>query len=58
MKLLTISAISACLLVSCAEPTKKPAGPTSNSSMIPWNAPIAGQGAGQFGMLPQNQVRR
>jgi hypothetical protein len=36
----------------------KPAGPVSNSSQIPWNAPIAGQGQGQMGMKPQNQYRR
>ncbi|MFK7851993.1 MAG: hypothetical protein AB8D78_13540 [Akkermansiaceae bacterium] len=44
---------------SCAdEEETKPVGPTSDNSKIPWNAPIAGQGGGQFDMLPQNQYRR
>lgn len=44
---------------SCAdEPEKKPVGPVSDTSKIPWNSPIAGQGQGQFGMMPQNQYRR
>jgi hypothetical protein len=38
---------------SCAdEPEKKPVGPVSD------NSPVAGQGQGQFGMMPQNQYRR
>jgi len=46
-------------LVSCAgEYEKKPAGPVSETSRIPWNTPVAGQGQGQFGMMPQNQYRR
>jgi hypothetical protein len=40
------------------EPEKKPMGPTSETSRIPWNSPVAGQGQGQFGLLPQNQYRR
>jgi hypothetical protein len=44
---------------SCAtEVEKKPIGPVSQESKIPWNSPIAGQGQGQFGMMPQNQYRR
>ena len=44
---------------SCAEaPEKKPVGPASETSRIPWNQPVAGQGQGQFGMMPQNQYRR
>lgn len=44
---------------SCAdEPEKKPVGPMSETSKIPWNSPVAGQGQGQFGMMPQNQYRR
>lgn len=44
---------------SCAnEAEKKPVGPVSETSPIPWNSPVAGQGQGQFGMLPQNQYRR
>jgi hypothetical protein len=46
-------------VVSCAgEPEKKPVGPVSETSRIPWNTPVAGQGQGQFGMMPQNQYRR
>ena len=37
---------------------KKPVGPTTETSKIPWNRPIAGQGGGQFSALPQNQYRR
>ncbi|TAG07213.1 MAG: hypothetical protein EAZ42_13100 [Verrucomicrobia bacterium] len=44
---------------SCAdEPVKKPTGPVSQSSQMPWNTPVAGQGQGQFGMMPQGQYRR
>jgi hypothetical protein len=44
---------------SCAdEPEKKPVGPTSETSQIPWNTQIPGQGMGQFGMMQQNQYRR
>lgn len=46
-------------LASCAnEAEKKPVGPVSDTSRIPWNTPVAGQGQGQFGMMPQNQYRR
>jgi hypothetical protein len=46
-------------LNSCADaPEKKPVGPVSETSRIPWNTPVAGQGQGQFGMMPQNQHRR
>jgi hypothetical protein len=47
-------------LASCAdqEPVKKTVGPVSETSKIPWNAPISGQGQGQFGMMQQNQHRR
>ena len=45
--------------VSCAQETeKKPVGPVSDTSKIPWNVPQAGQGQGQFSMMPQNQYRR
>jgi len=51
--------LSAFALSSCAdEPERKVVGPQSETSKIPWNAPVAGQGQGQFGMLPQNQYRR
>jgi hypothetical protein len=44
---------------SCAdESVRKPVGPVSETSKIPWNSPVAGQGQGQFGMMPQNQYRR
>lgn len=44
---------------SCAEETDpKPVPPTTETSKIPWNRPVPGQGGGQFGMLPQNQYRR
>jgi hypothetical protein len=43
---------------SCADMEKKPVGPVSDTSQIPWNTPIAGQGQGQMGMMPQNQYRR
>ena len=51
---------AACLgFSSCAdEPEPKPMGPVSETSKIPWNSPVAGQGQGQFGMMPQNQYRR
>ncbi len=46
-------------MISCADaPEKKPVGPVSETSKIPWNSPVAGQGQGQFGMMPQNQYRR
>ncbi len=44
---------------ACAKDAeKKPVGPVSETSKIPWNSPVAGQGQGQFGMMPQNQYRR
>lgn len=46
-------------LSSCATETeRKPVGPVTETSKIPWNSPIAGQGQGQLGMMPQNQYRR
>lgn len=46
-------------ITACAEPPERqPVGPVSDTSKIPWNTPVAGQGQGQFGMLPQNQYRR
>jgi hypothetical protein len=45
-------------ITSCVESEPKPAGPVSESNQLPWNVPIAGQGQGQFGALPQNQFRR
>jgi hypothetical protein len=44
---------------SCADaPEKKPVGPVSETSSIPWNSPISGQGQGQLGMMDQNKYRR
>jgi hypothetical protein len=54
-----LMAITAALAIaSCADETTRPAGPTSETSTMPWNTPVAGQGQGQFGMMPQNQHRR
>ncbi len=59
LPLLAIVLITGFGLNSCAdEPEKKPVGPVSETSKIPWNSPVAGQGQGQFGMMPQNQYRR
>ncbi|MBC8127383.1 MAG: hypothetical protein H8M99_09620 [Gloeobacteraceae cyanobacterium ES-bin-144] len=45
--------------ISCVENTHdKPVGPVSDTSAIPWNSPVSGQGQGQLGMMPQNQYRR
>ncbi len=57
---LTFLAIALALgFSSCAdEPEKKPVGPSTDTSKIPWNSPVAGQGGGQMGMMPQNQYRR
>ncbi|MBK1883160.1 hypothetical protein JIN85_12080 [Luteolibacter pohnpeiensis] len=47
-------------LTSCAKDTEpKPVGPTTDSTNIPWNTAVPGQGgAGMFGLMPQNQYRR
>ncbi len=60
MKLISFSiALAVIALNSCAEsPEKKPVGPTTETSKIPWNTQVPGQGMGQFGMMPQNQYRR
>ncbi|QTN33533.1 hypothetical protein HZ994_14830 [Akkermansiaceae bacterium] len=58
MKRILLLAIAAISFPSCADEATKPNGPVSNTSPIPWNTPVAGQGGGQFGMLPQNQFRR
>lgn len=53
--------VSSCFgFASCADSTaSKPVGPpATETSKIPWNSPIAGQGQGQMGMMPQNQYRR
>ncbi|MCB1132492.1 MAG: hypothetical protein KDN05_15300 [Verrucomicrobiae bacterium] len=57
--LLASAVVSLFGLASCAEePEPKPVPPTTETSKIPWNRPVAGQGQGQFGLLPQNQYRR
>jgi hypothetical protein len=55
-----LSALMLGTLCSCLkdEERRKPVGPPSQTSSIPWNQPVPGQGQGQFGMLPQNQYRR
>ncbi len=58
MKQFLLLAMAAALFPSCADEPKKPTGPVSGSSRIPWNTPVPGQGGGQFSMLPQNQYRR
>ncbi len=59
MKRLLFIAFVAAGFSSCAdEEQQKPVGPVSETSKIPWNRPIAGQGGGQFSALPQNQYRR
>ncbi|MDP4722298.1 MAG: hypothetical protein NWR03_12715 [Akkermansiaceae bacterium] len=60
MKRYALLAALAFFLPSCAdEEQRKPVGPTSDSSRIPWNDPgLSPQGGGQMGMLPQNQYRR
>jgi hypothetical protein len=56
---LAAAAVAGFTLSSCAtEAERKPGGPVSETSRIPWNTPVAGQGQGQFGMMPQNQYRR
>lgn len=58
--LLSLLAIAPMMgLTSCGpKPEPKPVGPTSETSKIPWNRPIAGQGQGSFGMVPGSQFRR
>ena len=57
--LLLTTLLVGCGCSSCADTTeKKVVGPVSETSKIPWNIPLAGQGQGQFGMMPQNQIRR
>ncbi len=62
MRVIITLAVVASVLgsVSCLkEVEKKPTPPPgSQSSQIPWNTPVAGQGQGQFGMMEQNRYRR
>lgn len=53
--------LASSFLVSCGvsrEQEKKPVGPQSSASKMPWNVPQSGQGGGQFGMIPQMNQRR
>jgi hypothetical protein len=56
--ILVISPIVLGLSSCMQEPEKKPVGPSGETSKIPWNTPVAGQGQGQFGMMEQNRYRR
>lgn len=63
MKRHLVFLLGACIpvigLTSCAdEAEKKPVGPTTETSRIPWNTQVPGQGMGQLGIMPQNQYRR
>lgn len=49
--------VSVPALCSCPATVDKPVGPVSEKDPKPWNPPVAGQGAGAFGALPQ-QPRR
>ena len=54
-----LALVAAIGFTSCAEEVeKKPVGPVSDTSKIPWNTAVPGQGGGQMGMMPQNQYRR
>ena len=53
--LLALSLVLA--LTSCPSSVEKPVGPVSEKDPKPWNPPVAGQGAGAFGAMPQ-QPRR
>lgn len=57
--ILFLALVSGFAFTSCASETEpNPVGPVSETSKLPWNSPIAGQGQGQLGMMPQNQYRR
>jgi hypothetical protein len=60
LSLAILGAASAASLVACTpiEKEKKPVPPQSSASRMPWNTPVAGQGQGQFGMLPGMNQRR
>ncbi|MEO7101290.1 MAG: hypothetical protein ABI162_18200 [Luteolibacter sp.] len=58
--LLLVTIVAGFGIPACStdEPETKPVSPVSDTSKIPWNSPVGGQGQGQFGMMPQNQYRR
>lgn len=49
--------LSSCKSTEDEETTRKAVPPPNTSSQMPWNKPIAGQGGGQFGALPQTPRR-
>jgi len=60
MRLILAASLLTLFLPSCAsedEEDRKPAGPVSTSSQIPWNKPQPGQGGGALGALPQTPRR-
>jgi hypothetical protein len=61
MRMIFATVVLSAVLTSCAtedeEESRKPVGPPSSSSQLPWNKPVPGQGGGAFGALPQ-QPRR
>ena len=55
-RFLLLLALAVLPLTSCvSDPEDDPraAGPRSSSRQTPWNEPVAGQGGGAFGALPQ-----
>jgi hypothetical protein len=52
-----LTGASVFVLTSCPSTAEKPVGPVSEKDPKPWNPPVAGQGAGAFGAMPQ-QPRR
>lgn len=59
-KLLVVTLIPAFVpMVGCnlPEKEKQPVPPPSQSSNIPWNQPLPGQGGGAMGMLPKTPRR-
>lgn len=59
-KLIVAALFSAFLpLASCnlPEKEKKPVPPPTQSSQIPWNQPIPGQGGGAMGAMPKTPRR-
>ena len=53
-----LSLVAAVGFTSCADEVEKKRGPVSDTTTIPWNTAVPGQGGGQMGMMPQNQYRR
>ena len=53
-----LALVAAVGFTSCADDVEKKRGPVSDTTTIPWNTAVPGQGGGQMGMMPQNQYRR